>query len=253
LPYEAHDEGDVPFMAFCLPDLTTIAVRTAFCIFIYRTSDVLDSKALGEATMRNFFSRKSKLPRKRIANTENPVSESPSETSSHLASVLVNPSRAADKPPKSLDSDAALASTPVIPTNSEPSDLWDRAEEALSNGKDKGKAKILHAYLEILKSQLWSELAERGTAARQEQMCQLLNAKVEELEKQKWRVRLGDHDVEIGNLFASVVSNMLLAKDIVASAASADPNAALACAGVSVILSVSLAAFQLFSKLTHAG
>jgi hypothetical protein len=201
--------------------------------------------------MRSLFSEKFKLSRKKLAKTERPISASPSESSSQLTSPVVNPSQPADKPPKSLtstvtrpiNSDPAPESTPITPTNSKLNDLWDRAEEGLSNGKDKRKAKILHAYLEILKSQLGSELTERGTAARQEQMCQLLDTKVEELEKQKWRLHLVGHDVEVGSLFSGVVSNILLARDIISPAANADPHAALACAGVSVILSVSPAEF----------
>jgi N-terminal domain of NWD NACHT-NTPase len=202
--------------------------------------------------MRNLFSEKFKLSRKKSATTENPVSASPpSESSSQLTSLVVNRSRPADNPleslastvTRSIKSDPAPDSTPITPTNSELNDLWDRAEEGLSNGKDKRKAKILHAYLEILKSQLGSELTERGTAARQEQMCQLLDTKVEELEKQKWRLHLVGHDIEVGTLFSGVVSNILLAKDIISPAANADPHAALACAGVSVILSVSPAEF----------
>lgn len=197
--------------------------------------------------MRNLFSEKFKLSRKKLAKTKHPVSASPSESSSQLTSLVVNPSRPADNPLKSLastvtrpiNSDPVPEPTPITPTNSAPNDLWDRAEEGLSNGKDKRKAKILHAYLEILKSQLGSELTERGTAARQEQMCQLLDTKVEELEKQKLRLHLVGHDVEVGTLFSGIVSNILLAKDIISPAASADPHAALACAGVSVILSVS--------------
>ncbi|OCK88373.1 uncharacterized protein K441DRAFT_589048, partial [Cenococcum geophilum 1.58] len=149
----------------------------------------------------------------------------------------------ADNPPKTLasaaarpiDPDPSPKSIPNIPTNGKPEDLWDRAEEELSN--DKGKAGILEAYKEILRSQLGSELAAKGTASRHEQMSRLLNTKVEELERRKWRLHLRDHNIEVETLFSGVVRNILLAKNII-SAALADPHAALACAGVSVILTL---------------
>jgi len=207
--------------------------------------------------MGDLHSRKRERLRKLFAKKRKPASNLPSETPSQSTSPL-SPSPAADNLPKTLASavprpinpDPSPKSTLSIPTNSKHKDLWDRAEEELSN--DKGKAKILKAYLEILKSQLGSELAPRGTASRDEQMSQLLDTKVEELERLKWRLHLGDHDVEVGILFSGVVSNILLAKDIISSAASADPHAALACAGVSVILTVSPAEFQLFSNFARA-
>ena len=187
--------------------------------------------------------------RKLFAKRRKPASGPPSETPFQSTSLPVHPSPAADNPPKTLasvvagpiDPDPSSKSTPNIPANSEPKDLWDRAEEELSN--DKRKAEILKAYKEILRSQLGSELAARGTASRHEQMSRLLNTKVEELERQKWKLHLGDHNIEVETLFGGVVRNILLAKDIISSAALADPHAALACAGVSVILTVSPAEF----------
>ena len=182
--------------------------------------------------LRKLFTRERKL-----------ASGLPSETPSQ--STLLP----ADNPPNTLasavarpiDPDPSPKSIPSIPTNGKLEDLWDRAEEELSN--DKGKAEILEAYQEILGSQLGSELAAKGTASRHEQMSRLLNTKVEELERRKWRLHLGDHNIEVETLFSGVVRNILLAKDIISSAALADPHAALACAGVSVVLTVSLAEF----------
>jgi hypothetical protein len=167
----------------------------------------------------------------------------PSETPSQSTSLPAdNPSKTpASAVARSIDPDPSPKSIPSIPTNGKPEDIWDRSEEELSN--DKGKAEILEAYQEILRSQLGSELAAKGTASRHEQMSRLLNTKVEELERRKWRLHLGDHNIEVETLFSGVVRNILLAKDIISSAALADPHAALACAGVSVILTVSLAEF----------
>ena len=193
--------------------------------------------------------RKRERLRKLFTRKRKPASGLPSEMPSQSTSLPLHPSSAADDPSKTLasavacpnDPDPSPKSTPSVPTNGKPKDLWDRAEEELSN--DKGKAEILEAYQEILRSQLGSELAARGTASRHEQMSQLLNAKIEELERRKWRLHLGDHNIEVETLFSGVVRNILLAKDIISSAALADPHAALACAGMSIILTVSLAEF----------
>ena len=174
------------------------------------------------------WERLRKLLTKKRKLASNPPSDNPPKT----------PASAVPRP---IDPDPSPESTLSIPTNSKPKDLWDRAEEKLSN--DKRKAEILKAYLEILRSQLGSELAARGTASRHEQMSRLLNTKIEELERWKWRLHLGDHNIEVKTLFSGVVRNILFAKDIISSAALADPHAALACAGVSVILTVSPAEF----------
>jgi len=194
-------------------------------------------------------SRKPKWLRKPFTKRRKPASGPPSETPSQSTSLPLHPSPAADNPPKTLasavarpiDPDPSPKSTPSIPTNGKPKDLWDRAEEELSNGK--GKAEILEAYQEILTLHLGSELAARGTTSRHKQMSRLLNTKVEELERRKWRPHPGDHNTEVETWFSGVVRNILLAKDIISSAALADPHAALACAGVSVILTVSPAEF----------
>jgi hypothetical protein len=104
--------------------------------------------------------------------------------------------------------------------------------------KDKEKRKILKAYLEILGSELGSELKPSGSIDRQKQLCQLLDTKTQELEDKKWNVRFGDHAVEVSNLLDGAFKNVLIAKDLINSAAVASPPAAIACAGVTVVLTV---------------
>jgi hypothetical protein len=104
---------------------------------------------------------------------------------------------------------------------------------------DKGKRKIWQTYLEILESELGSELKASRTADRQQQLCQLLDIKTQELEDKKWKVRFGDHNVEVRDLLTGTFKNVLIAKDLINSAASASPPAAIACAGVTVVLTVS--------------
>lgn len=128
------------------------------------------------------------------------------------------------------------APKPDVATSSEANNPWVRAEQMLSN--DKGKTEILQAYLEILESELGSKLKPSGTADRQEQLCQLLDAKTQELEDKKWKVRFGDHNAGVRDLLTGAFKNVLIAKDLINSAASASPPAAIACAGVTVVLTV---------------
>jgi len=128
-------------------------------------------------------------------------------------------------------------SKPDAATSSEDDNLWMRAEQMLSG--DKRKRKIWQTYLEILGSELGSELKPSTTADRQKQLCQLLDAKTQELEDKKWTVRFGDHGVEARDLLTGAFKNVLIAKDLINSAASASPPAAIACAGVTIVLTVS--------------
>jgi hypothetical protein len=114
-----------------------------------------------------------------------------------------------------------------------------RAEQMLS--KDKEKRKILKAYLDILGAELGSELKPSGSIDRQKQLCQLLHTKTQELEDKKGLGscgRFGDHAVEVNNLLDGAFKNVLIAKDLINSAAIASPPAAIACAGVTVVLTV---------------
>jgi len=134
-------------------------------------------------------SRKLKWLQKPFTKRRKPASGPPLETPSQLTLLPLHPLLAANNPPKTLalavarpiDLDPSPKSTLSIPTNGKPKDLWDRAEEELSNGK--GKAEILEAYQEILTLHLGSELAARGTTSRHKQISWLLNTKVKELER----------------------------------------------------------------------
>src|SRR5271155_716045 len=173
--------------------------------------------------------------------SENSGSTSRLESSRRSALPFGESPKRSDGEPKnpspkagSAGSSAPLESKPDAATSSEADNLWVRAEQMLSN--DKRKTEILQAYREILKSELKSELKPSGTADRQKQLCQLLDAKTQELEDKKWKVRFGDHNVEVRDLLTGAFKNVLTANQLVNSAASASPPAAIACAGVTVVL-----------------
>ncbi|KAJ3954744.1 hypothetical protein N0V92_008734, partial [Colletotrichum tropicale] len=68
------------------------------------------------------------------------------------------------------------------------------------------------------------------------QAAKLLNAKAEELKNRKMTVGSGKHAVDIEPHFNNVAKHIITAKDLINSAAGADPHASVACAGVVVIL-----------------
>ena len=134
-------------------------------------------------------------------------------------------------------SSTGLETRTEIATPGKADNLWVKAEQKLMD--DSSKSKLWQSYLEILASELGSDLKPSGTDERQNQLCQLLDAKAEELKEKKWKLRFGDHTVAVGDLLTRVSKNVLIAKDLINSAAKASPPAAIACAGVTVVLTVS--------------
>jgi hypothetical protein len=132
------------------------------------------------------------------------------------------------------------------PTPDEPSDLWDRAEKALRDSPDGQTRKFMETYLSILESELGFAIAGMASSDRQKQLSNFTVNKIQALDEKKWTVRLRDNHVSVESIFTGIVNNVLAVKDIVSTAAVADPHVALACAGVTVILSVGLAAFFFF-------
>ncbi|KAJ5502883.1 hypothetical protein N7463_005757 [Penicillium fimorum] len=124
------------------------------------------------------------------------------------------------------------------PTLDEPSDLWDRAEKALRESSNGETRKIMETYLSILESELGFAIAGMTSSDRQKQLSDFTVNRIQALEEKKWTVRLGEDNVSIESIFTGIANNVLAVKDIVSTAASADPHVALACAGVTVILSL---------------
>jgi len=174
-----------------------------------------------------------------------PVFTSPSQPSSRPALQAGKSPEASNGNAQSLPSPAVdpagsstpLQSTPDTATGTETGDLWERAEHTLS--KDKGKKDLLQAYFEILESELGAKLESRGTAYRQEHLNKLLDTKTRELEEKKSKLRIGDDAVDVRHLLAEASNIVSFAKDIISTAASAHPASAIACAGATVIFTVS--------------
>ena len=130
-----------------------------------------------------------------------------------------------------------LQSTPDTATGTETGDLWERAEHTLN--KNKEKKDLLQAYFKILESELGAKLEPRGTAYRQEHLNKLLDTKTRELEEKKSKLRIGDNAVEVRYLLATASKIVSFAKNIISTAISVHPASAVACAGATVIFTVS--------------
>ena len=135
-------------------------------------------------------------------------------------------------------SQVSVAQKPSILSSPEQSDLWQRAEQKIC--ADDAKGKIYKAFLEILEFQSNVKI-EPGVADRQKSVCELLNSKARTLlvKDEKSGSRFGaERNFEIRALFLTISKKVLAAKDIVMSAASASPPAAIACAGTMICLLV---------------
>jgi hypothetical protein len=129
-----------------------------------------------------------------------------------------------------------LASPDESATSDEDGNLWLRAENLLY--EDSTKKKIWHAFLEILQSELGSELKSSGTNERHLQLCQILDKKTQELQQKRWRVRFGEHEVQPRDLLMDVFKLVLFAKEPINSIARSTPPIAMTFAGLITALTV---------------
>jgi len=172
--------------------------------------------------------------------SEDPKSSLLREMSWKYALRFKKPTKRDSGEPKNSSKEVASAdSKPDAATFIETDSIWVRAEKKLSN--DEKTKEIFQAYLGILESQLRSKLQPSGTTDRQKQLCQLLDDKIKGLEDKKWKVRFGDHKLDVSGKLAGAFRNILIAKDLIQLPSIASPPAAIVCAGVTVLLTVSLA------------
>lgn len=141
-------------------------------------------------------------------------------------------SRAKDQQLQSLPYDSLLGSD-------QPQDLWDRAHKLLR--EDESKKQLLVAYEKILLSELDNDVlpitsVDWGSRDRTRQVSRLIEEKLKALKESSWRLQLGKQTVEVKSQIGKIVKTVLWAQSFVSSAISADPHAALAWAGVSLLL-----------------
>jgi hypothetical protein len=177
------------------------------------------------------------------SQTENPKSRSKFKSPSRLSLRLFQSGTDAEQRQVSSPDGSGLAAalarqaTPV-PSLGATDDLWARAEEALKC--DPVKKKVFEDYLEILGQRLDSKLEPTDGHDRHKQLCQLIDVETKELEDKKWKFQVGDYTRDVADLFQRSFKAILSVKDLVNAAASSCPPAALACAGATVVLTVSV-------------
>lgn len=140
------------------------------------------------------------------------------------------------------NADQPLPVTPLTQHEAEggPHDLWDRAYESLCEDKD--SRKLMDAYEKILLSDLnddhsFPAVTEgTGSSKRERAMSALVEKKVKAVEDARWKFQLGERTVEMKTQVDRIVKAILFAKDFVSSAVSVEPHAALAWAGVCMVL-----------------
>ena len=116
--------------------------------------------------------------------------------------------------------------TPKSQTDSSGHNLWQRAELELR--KDRRKKKIFDAFIQILEVHYGLQLGDQGSLEFQVRMWTVFDCAIQKLEvaKNKWTT------------LTTGSKNVLLIKDLINAAATSSPPAAVACAGIGIILTV---------------
>lgn len=129
---------------------------------------------------------------------------------------------------------ALVVSTPVrVPsTPVTTDDLWVLAEHRLR--QDKSKQDLFQKATLILQE---SGLVIGRDGVDGRQLCGFLDDRANELQEKKWVI--GDQKICVRDKIIAVIKNILVVKDIISTAASTSPPAAIACAAVTLSLLVS--------------
>ncbi|KAK7456717.1 hypothetical protein Landi51_01993 [Colletotrichum acutatum] len=135
-----------------------------------------------------------------------------------------------------------LSVTPPRVQSPSLTNLWEKANETLRNDPDSEKRELAQKYAEILALELAEpEAGPMDTDPahlKQERVAERLNARVELLSQEQLSISVGSRELHIEPLIRNVSKQIVAARDLISSAAGADPHAALACAGGLVILTL---------------
>lgn len=144
--------------------------------------------------------------------------------------------------------DESRATTQLVP----PRDLWDDAYEALRGANSKLAEHYEESIVRIDEGD--AQLAPVRSLARQEQLSVIISKRLEAIEKDENSFTMAGRRVVMREQFNKFVRIVICAKDFVSSALSVEPHAALAWAGICVLLPVSTDDFvDFFSLKTHGG
>jgi hypothetical protein len=123
-------------------------------------------------------------------------------------------------------------------------DLWDLAYELLK--KDKEKSRLIEVYDNILLEDstngstvplIADDIA--TTEGREQQMSRVVQTKFQAVQDARWKFEIFSKEIEVRKQFDRAAGAIIWAKDFITKAGSPDPHAALAWAGVCILLPVS--------------
>ena len=123
-------------------------------------------------------------------------------------------------------------SAPSSPSPVTRDSLWERAEKKLRG--DKKSAELLQEATKILKD--WGLDIQLIGENNHRKLCSFLEDQTNALKEKQWMI--GDQNVSVQDQVTKVMRNILVVKDVINTAASASPPAAIACAAVTVSLMV---------------
>jgi hypothetical protein len=131
-------------------------------------------------------------------------------------------------------------------------DLWDLAYKLLKN--DKKKSRLIGNYEGILLEDSTGGSASPSIAhdvsSTEGQMSRVVQDKFQAVQDARWKFAIFSKEIEVREQFDRAVGAVTWAKDFITQAVSPDPHAALAWAGVCVLLPASpISVFIIRKKL----
>lgn len=123
----------------------------------------------------------------------------------------------------------SVTSTHFRPATYSSLQFWNLAYDQLKRGDHKW----LENYERILNNEIGNEPILQPDY---KQMALLLDKQRQVIEESRWKVRVGDHEMEVRSQVEKIGSAVVWANTFITSAVSADPHAALVWAGVSIIV-----------------
>lgn len=138
-------------------------------------------------------------------------------------------SLAAGAQPNTLADDSA-ATLELVPSR----DLWDEAYAAFRRANSQLAEQYEESVMRI--DQEDTRLAPVGSLARQAQLSAIITKRLDSIEKDQYGFTVAGRRVELHEQSDKIVRIVMFAKDFVSSAISTEPHAALAWAGVCVLL-----------------
>ena len=122
-----------------------------------------------------------------------------------------------------------------------PRDFWDEAYKTLRGVNSKLVEQYEESIMRI--DQEDAHLAPVGSLTRHEQLSAVITRRLDDIEKDQKGFTMAGRRILVQEQMDKLVQMVLFAKDFVSSAVNAEPHAALAWAGVCVLLPVSIEKF----------